>query len=145
MGRRGLSSESTTALAAAQQNMSSLHKQRFRVTLRVGCTPRGEQGAGIPLPPFNFFHFLIFFPFLFFFFLPPPPFLLQTEQLLLVGERQRARERERERERREMTQVFCNLSHSKLQFWRQEGAIQNRLPSPGLYNPDPPSPPSVGG
>ena len=67
------------------------------------------------------------------FFLFPPYKTTQTS-FSLWGIRQRARERE-------MTQVFCNLSHSKLQFGGREGGIQNSRPNPSLYNRDPPSPP----
>lgn len=97
VGRRGFSSELPTALTAAQQNMSSLHKTALRVTLHA-ATPGRE--AGSHLPPLPAFHLLLFS-------------LENNPNQLLVGGKRTERERE-------VTQVFCNLSHSKLQFGRQE-------------------------
>lgn len=79
--------------------MSSLHKTALRVTLHA-ATPGRE--AGSHLPPRRF-PFIIIFP------------RKQPKPASCGGKTHRARERERE-----VTQVFCNLSHSKLQFGRQE-------------------------
>lgn len=128
MGRRGLSSELTTALAAAQQNMSSLHKQlQSYPACGLHAEGGGERGSRKPASPPLFF------------FSP----LKQTKpEQLLVGEWQRARE---------MTQVFCNLSHLKLQFGgRKEQSkivsptpacitqILHPIPSAGMMGASPP-------
>lgn len=106
-------------LSAAQQNMSILHKQ-------FPCVGAGRKLGEPPSPlhPHPHPHPAFFSPFFFFFPLNQPK--------SFWGEKA-ACKRERE-----MTQVFCNLSHSELQFRGRKEGSKIVAPTPDCITEIPP-------